>query len=297
MLVALLLIAGRAAACTPELSDAGLGAITADTPFDRDAIARAVSGCTVERGAGSSEGGPIDILVIKAGDTPVALVFPDWAGGIFSVLVQSPAIRNRLGPTLGLRFAEVYDPATTPVCVPGVEDSSGRVICPSAPGARLAYVFEGEWSGPDGTLPAPEVLTGWTLIALLWRPTPFEDPRWVDVAGFDPGEGPAFAARVRKAVGDPPALAGLVLYPVTLRTTEGATERAIEITDPDAFVAEYGPRLTPAFVSAVRDEPAARVHIDDNGAALASGRIWIAPVCTDDSCAEHRVGVISISVF
>lgn len=294
---ALLLPAAGRAACTPELSDEGLAAIAADTPFDREAIAAAVPGCTVVRSAGSSEGEPVDVLVIRDGGAPVALVFPDWAGGIFSVLVQGRAIRNRLGPALGQRFAQVFAGGAAPSCVPGVEESSGRVLCPALPGARLVYVFEGRWSGPDGTLPPPQVLADWPLVAMLWRPTPFEDPRWVDVAGFDPGEGPALAARVRAAVGDPAALARLVLYPVTLRAPEGKTERAIEIADAAAFASEYRRRVTPAFVAAVRDEPADRVHIDDNGAALASGRIWIAPVCSTEACAEHRAGIVAVSLF
>lgn len=297
VLVALLIVPDRAVACSPELSDAGLGGITGDTPFDRDAIARAVPGCTVERQAGSSEGASVDILVIRNGPTPVALVFPDWTGGIFSVLVQSQAIRRAGGPTLGMRFGGVFDTAAPPFCVPGVENSSGRVLCPARIGGRLAYVFEGDWQGPDGMLPSPKVLSDWTLVAFLWRPTPFEDPRWVDVAGFDPGEGPALAARVRTTVDDPAGLAKLVLHPIVLRASAGGKDEVVEIPDAGAFAAEYGRRLTPAFVSAVRDEPADNVHIDDNGAALAAGRVWIAPVCATEECVEHRSGVIAVTMF
>jgi hypothetical protein len=297
VLVASLPHVGPAAACMPALSDSGLGGITAATPFDHDAIARAVPGCTVRRQTAASEGEPVDVLTITDGDTPIALVFPDWNGQIFSVLVQSPSVRNRLGPTIGLRFQTVFGPDSEPVCVPGVEDSSGRVLCPSSPGSRLAYVFDGAWSGPDGTLPSAAELADWRLTALLWRPTPFEDPRWVDVAGFDPGEGPTLARQVREAVDDPPDLARLVLFPITLRTGAGAAEQAVEIHDADAFTAEYARRLTPEFVSAVREEPEGRIHIDDNGAALAAGRIWIAPVCEDDSCLEHRSGIVAVSIF
>lgn len=295
--MALLMNASRAAACAPELSDDGLGGISVDTPFDRDAVAAALPGCTVDRGAGTSEGSAIDILAITDDATPVALVYPDWSGGIFSVVVQGPGVRNLLGPALGTRFAAVYGDTAPAVCVPGVEESAGRVLCPSGPEARVVYVFEGTSIGPDGSVPAAEVLADWRLAAFLWRPIRFEDPRWVDVAGFDPGEGPALAARVRAAVGDPPGLARLVLYPITLRVTADARERAVEIADADRFVTEYGRHLTPGFVAAVRDEPADRVQIDDNGAALASGRIWIAPVCIDDSCVTHRSGVIAVSMF
>lgn len=297
LLVALLTGPGRAVACSPELTDAGLGGISADTPFEPRAIGRAVPGCTVERGAGSSEGESVDILVIRDGPTPIALVFPDWTGGIFSILVQSQAIRRADGPKLGTRFGGVFGTAMPPFCVPGVEDSSGRVLCPARPGGRLAFVFEGSWSGPDGTLPSPEILANWSLVAFLWRPTPFEDPRWVDVAGFDPGEGPTLAARVRESVDDPPGLAELVLYPIVLRASLGGNEEAVEIRDAESFVSEYGRRLTPAFVAAVRHEPPERIHIDDNGAALASGRIWIAPVCISEDCVKHRAGVIAVSMF
>lgn len=297
LLAAVLLQSGRAAACTPELSESGLGGITRDTPFDAATIAGALPDCRVERGGGSSEGEPVDILVIKDGTTPVALVFPDWTGGIFSVLMQGSAVRNRFGAALGMRFAGVFGKSAAPVCVPGVEDSSSRVMCPVEPGSRVAYVFEGAWNGPDSTLPSPDVLADWTLVAFLWRPTPFEDPRWVDVAGFDPGEGPALASRVRDAVDDPAALARLVVYPIVLRWSAGGGEKAVDIRDPDTFVAEYGRHLTPAFVAAVRDEPVGDVHIDDHGAALAAGRIWIAPVCLGEDCAEYRSGVIAVSMF
>ena len=297
LLAAFLLHSGRAAACAPELTESGLGGITRDTPFDAAEIAAALPGCRVERGDASSEGEPVDVLVVKDGTKPAALVFPDWTGGIFSVLMQGSAVRNRFGAALGMRFASVFGRSAAPVCVPGVEDSSSRVMCPVLPGSRVAYVFEGTWNGPDSSLPSPEVLASWTLVAFLWRPTPFEDPRWVDVAGFDPGEGPALADRVRDAVDDPAALAKLVLYPIVLRSSVGGAEKAMDIPDPGTFVTEYGRRLTPAFVTAVRDEPVDRVHIDDNGAALASGRIWIAPVCLGDDCAEHRAGVIAVTMF
>jgi hypothetical protein len=52
-----------------------------------------------------------------------------------------------------------------------------------------------------------------------------------------------------------------------------------------------------SFVSAVRAEPVQAILINDNGAALAGGRIWIAPVCITDSCVEHRAGIISINMF
>jgi len=221
--VAFLADASRAAACSPELSDSGLGGIIRDTAFDRDAVARAVPGCKVELGAGSSEAAPVDTLAITDGTTPVALVFPDWAGGIFSVEVRNPAVRDRLGTVLGVSFAAVYGGTAPDVCVPGVWRRAPGACCARRP-------------------PVP----GWSTCS---------------------------------------------------RATVGGREQATEIPDAGAFVAAYGRRLTPAFVAAVRDEPAGQVHIDDNGAALASGRVWIAPVCSDDSCTRHRAGVTAVSMF
>lgn len=286
--------AARASACSPEIGESGFGGITVDTPFDRDAIARAVPGCRVTPTAASSEGGAIDTMVIKNGTQPLAQVFPDWQGAIFSVVVRSAAVRNRLGPSLGTSFGTVYGSGPAPVCVGGVEEAAGRVLCPSVPEARLVYLFDGSWNGPDDELPPPQVLAKWRLVAFLWRSMPFEDPRWVDLAGFDPGEGPSLASRVKAAVDDPAALADLVLYPVKFSAMD---RQPAEITDAPHFIREYTRRLTPSFVSAIRDEPSGAIAYDEDGVVLGQGRIRIAPKCTDDSCAEHHIGIVAVSMF
>lgn len=288
---------GVAQSCAPTIDDSGFGGIDASTPYDAQWIAQALPGCGVEPASSMTEGEATEALVIRNGVVALALIYPDWAGRIYSVMVESPAVPNRLGPTIGTPYAQIYPQGATPICTPGVEEASGRVLCAAQPGSRLIYLFEGLWQGPDGTVPPPPVLASWRIAAFLWRPTPFEDPRWVDVAGFDPGEGPAFVQRVRAAIDDPVALSGLVLYPIDLKAGTGGRQETISIPDPAAFVREYGRRLTAEFAAEVRAEPIDGVLISDSGAGLAGGRIWIAAICSDESCIEHRTGIVAVSLF
>jgi len=288
---------GFAQACTPSVDDSGFGGVDASTPYDAQWIARALPGCRVEPASSTTEGEVTEALVIRDGAVALALIYPDWAGRIYSVMVENPAVKNRIGPAIGTPYSQIYPEGATPICTPGVEEAAGRVLCAAQPGSRLIYLFEGLWQGPDDTVPPPSVLNSWRIAAFLWRPAPFEDPRWVDVAGFDPGEGPAFVQRVRAAVDDPVALSGLVLYPIDLLVDTGGRQETLPIPDPAAFVREYGRRLTAEFAAKVRAEPIDGVLIRDNGASLAGGRIWIAAVCSDESCVEHRTGIVAVSLF
>lgn len=281
----------------PGGGENGLGELTTATRFEPEAVAQALPGCQVLPRAGWSEGDPVDVLSVLDGRTQLALVFPDWTGKIYSVVIENPVVRNRLGPSIGTSFAKAYENGTVPICVPGTEEATGRVLCQATPEGRLMYVFEGRWNGPDDTLPPAQELSRWLIIALVWRSVPLEDPRWVDVGGFDPGEGPGLAQQIKRSVDDPANLSKLVLYPIVLRS--GVAERQEEVAVPDAatFLIEYQRRLTTAFVRAVREEPMQAVLINDNGAALAGGRIWIAPVCVTETCAQHRAGITSINMF
>lgn len=288
---------GIAAACTLEIGETGLGELTTTTRFESDAIAQALPGCRVTPMTGWSEGDPVDVLLVTDGQAQLALVFPDWTGRIYSVVIDSPSVRNRLGPAIGTRFEQAYGGSTPPVCVPGTEEATGRVLCQATPEGRLVYVFEGQWTGPDDTLPPAQELARWRIATIVWRSVPLEDPRWVDVGGFDPGEGPGLAEQVRRSVDDPASLSQLVIYPIVLHHLVAERQEQVAIPDAATFLVEYPRRLTTGFVSAVRAESIQAILINDNGAALAGGRIWIAPVCITDSCAEHRAGIISINMF
>lgn len=289
--------AAASAACSLAIDEAGLAGITADTRFDIAAIAQAVPGCQVAPGTDWTEGDPIDVLAIRDGQRKLALVFPDWNGTIYSIVVDDTGVLNRLGPALGATFATVYGARSPPICVPGVEEASGQVLCQAQPGGHLVYVFEGRWDGPDDAVPPAPVLSSWRLGSLVWRAAPLEDPRWVDAAGFDPGEGPALLDQVQRAIDDPDRLSRLVLYPIVLRATADGRTGEIAIPDAATFIREYARRLTPAFAAAVRNEPSHALRIDGDGVDLAGGRVRIAVVCVPADCVQHRSGIVAVSMF
>lgn len=72
-------------------------------------------------------------------------IHPEPSGShIFSVVVESPHIRNELGPALGISFNEVYRGCPPRHCSAGMEELSGKVFCP-VPSAD--NVTSGDWAG------------------------------------------------------------------------------------------------------------------------------------------------------
>lgn len=158
-------LAAPAAALAGEpllVSDQGVGALTASTPFTRAGLAAAFPAQVVTASEVASEGEAAPAFLIGPPEHPVATVVGEGA--------RITAVAVHRGDRVGRRFSDLLvDPAS---CAPGLEEASGTVVCPLPGSAAVVLRFSGAYEGPDGTLPPPSVLEAWTVDQVIWRPSP-----------------------------------------------------------------------------------------------------------------------------
>lgn len=166
-----LLVGGPAwAACTFTVTKKAVGPISAAMPFDLEALKIRMPDCEVRDGRDASEGEISDVITVHTGEIHLLTLWPDGLGGIFSVFVESPTVRNKLGPKPGRSFAEIKRRFGIGECDPGLEDFAGTVICADKKAGNVVYIFTGRWNGPDGALPPRSVLRKWRLNRVVWTP-------------------------------------------------------------------------------------------------------------------------------
>ncbi|MGB1010058.1 MAG: DUF1131 family protein, partial [Thiolinea sp.] len=89
---------------------------------------------------------------------------------VFSIVVHSNLIGNRLGHRLGDKYSEIYTYGKTEECGPGIEEWAGKVMCYAPQTGNILYLFAGSRGDDEKLLPAPEVMADWELEAIVWKP-------------------------------------------------------------------------------------------------------------------------------
>lgn len=170
-------------ACAPTptqdplaLSDAGIGPVNEDTPFNITVIADLFPNLLVEPGQSMSEGEPYPVIRIIEGDQELFTIIPGPAlMTILRIEILSPFIALNNGGAIGNQFSSLMLPdivpdITPPICDRGLEELSAFTICSAPPYTHVHLVFEGEWSGPDSEVPPRAILDEWSLAQIFWVP-------------------------------------------------------------------------------------------------------------------------------
>jgi hypothetical protein len=160
--------AAAEAPCTPEIEN--LTRLTADAPVTESALLEALTGCDVARVQSSAEGEPLTLFRVSRDGAALLDVVPGSDGGIYAVVIRDATLARDLGHDLGARFRDWARTRKGVTCAPGAEELSGAALCTEADRRDLLLRFDGDWQGPDGELPPPKVLAGWTLAELIWLP-------------------------------------------------------------------------------------------------------------------------------
>ncbi|XTZ39487.1 RpoE-regulated lipoprotein [Salmonella enterica] len=151
-----------------EMSEQGVGNLTAATPLNEQAISEALEGNYRLRSGMKTENGAIVRYFEAMKEQQVALVVNGDKGSISRIDVLDRDIETDRGVKIGTPFSALYDKAFGH-CINGAGDDSEGVEC-KAPGSQhISYVFNGEWSGPEGLMPADDVLKNWKVSKLIWR--------------------------------------------------------------------------------------------------------------------------------
>ncbi|HXH03485.1 MAG TPA: DUF1131 family protein [Candidatus Competibacteraceae bacterium] len=173
LLLGCLTLSAAAGAAGPILviGDNGVGGITRDTPFDPKAISQALPGLAVERAEATAEGIAYPVIRVLRDKHELLVLAPDLEQRhVGSLMSASPEVASSQGVTVGASFQQIYERQTPSACEAGVEEWSGMVFCPAPASNNVQLLFKGQWSGPDGNLPPPEVLRTWTVAQIWWLP-------------------------------------------------------------------------------------------------------------------------------
>lgn len=153
------------------LSVDGVGPLNADIPFNLISIGDAFQDFNVAQETHFREGEQYPVITVKKKIKPMLSINPDHQRQrIFSVVVHDNLIGNRLGHGIGDSYKMIYTYGQTEECAPGIEEWSGKVMCYAPKTRNILYLFVGDWDGPDGEVPAPDVMADWALEAIVWKP-------------------------------------------------------------------------------------------------------------------------------
>lgn len=166
----MLLLAGHAEGKPLVVSTEGVGGIRETTPFDQKELARLLPGLKLAAGTRSTEGEEYPVIRVLEKKRELAVITPSVdRKRIYSIIIGGARASNALGPKHGDSYSQVYGDGPGN-CAAGMEELSGKVICPDPGSRRVQYVFEGEDGGPDGQLPQPDVLSKWRITHIVWTP-------------------------------------------------------------------------------------------------------------------------------
>jgi len=156
---------------TIVLSANGIGPINATTSFNMHQMTLAFNNLNVVEELNYHGGAPFPVIRISEGVKTIMTIIPDSSQqNIFSVIVEDNIVVNSLGHHLGSNYSEVYTYGQNEECQTGVDDMLGKVICYAPKTPNVLYVFNGKWNGELGKVPTADILQGWGLESIIWRP-------------------------------------------------------------------------------------------------------------------------------
>ena len=151
-----------------QVTDSGVGSITASTPFTVDAIQAAFPAMEVTTETQSAEGVEYTVIVASDGSGMAMKVEPTVDDKIYRVSAMSSQFSGASGHTVGESFSSIYGDAIPSDCFPGVEAIADAVSCPAPESQSVRYVFKGGWGPLQGQLPSDAELQGSTLDMMFW---------------------------------------------------------------------------------------------------------------------------------
>lgn len=151
-----------------EVTEQGVGNITAATALDQDAIQDALGSDYRLRSGMKTENGTILHYFEALKDDRLALVINGDKGTVNHVEVMDDAIATASGVKVGTPFSELYSKAFGN-CSSAPSSDSVAVECKAAGSQHISYLFTGEWSGPEGLMPSDDTLKNWKVSKIIWK--------------------------------------------------------------------------------------------------------------------------------
>lgn len=151
-----------------EVTEQGVGKITASTALDQDAIQDALSSdYRLRSGMKTENGNIVRYYEALKGDT-LALVINGDKGTVNRIAVMDEDIPTASGVKVGTPFGDLYKQAFGN-CTSVPSDDKVAVACKAEGSQHITYLFTGEWSGPEGLMPSDDTLKNWKVSKIIWK--------------------------------------------------------------------------------------------------------------------------------
>ena len=150
-----------------EVTEQGVGKITASTALDQDAIQDALSSDYRLRSGMKTENGNIVRYFEALKGDKLALVINGDKGTVNRIAVLDDEIPTASGVKVGTPFSDLYKQAFGN-CTSVPSDDEVAVECKAEGSQHISYVFTGTWSGPEGLMPSDDTLKNWKVSKILW---------------------------------------------------------------------------------------------------------------------------------
>ncbi len=151
------------------MSADSIGTINADSVFNMHDVTVAFPEYSVVEELNYHLGSPYPVIRVSKGVKTLMTINPDKSQKkIYSVIIEDNLIKNDLGHPLGTDYSKIYTYGQNEECQLGSEDMAAKVLCYAPKTPNILYVFNGKGGG--NTMPKADVLQGWSLESIIWRP-------------------------------------------------------------------------------------------------------------------------------
>lgn len=151
-----------------EVTEQGVGKLTATTPLDEQAISDALGGSYRLRSGMKAANGNIVRYFEALKDDKVAMTINGDGGTINRIEVRDSEIKTDRGVQVGTPFSELYSKAFGH-CQKGANDNGAVVECQADGSQHISYAFTGHWNGPEELMPSDDTLKNWKVSKIIWR--------------------------------------------------------------------------------------------------------------------------------
>ncbi|MCK7052969.1 RpoE-regulated lipoprotein [Enterobacter roggenkampii] len=151
-----------------EVTEQGVGKITAATALDQNAIQDALSSDYRLRSGMKTENGNIVRYYEALKGDKLALAINGDKGTVNRIAVMDEDISTASGVKVGTPFNDLYKQAFGN-CTSVPSDDEVAVECKAEGSQHISYVFTGTWSGPEGLMPSDDTLKSWKVSKIVWK--------------------------------------------------------------------------------------------------------------------------------
>lgn len=151
-----------------EVSEEGVGGLTASTPMNEEAVSDGLNNDYRLRSGMKTDNGTVVRYFEAMNDKALMLIVNGENGTVSRVDVMDKEIKTAAGVEIGTPFSDLYDKAFG-ACAKATGDDAQSVECKAPNSQHISYLFSGEWRGPEGLMPADDTLKKWTLSKIIWR--------------------------------------------------------------------------------------------------------------------------------